>query len=56
MNIGRKELGDEWLKTLLGLDEGVFVNTPTVLRTPYGMRRSLEAGACSGEAADFSLR
>ncbi len=31
INIGRNELGDEWLKKkLLGLDEGVFVNTPTV--------------------------
>ncbi|WP_290151586.1 RNA-guided endonuclease InsQ/TnpB family protein [Turicimonas muris] len=56
INIGRNELGDEWLKKLLGLDEGVFVNTPTVFRTPYGERRSLEAGVRSGEAADFSLR
>lgn len=34
INIGRKGLGDEWLKKLLGLDEGVFVNTPTLIRTP----------------------
>lgn len=53
INIGRKELGDEWLKNLLGLDEGVFVNTPTVLRTPYGVRGSLETGVRSGEAADL---
>ena len=34
INIGRKGLGDGWLKKLLGLDEGVFVNTPTLIRTP----------------------
>lgn len=33
-----------WLKKLLGLDEGVFVNTPTVMRTPYGERKPLEFG------------
>ena len=31
-NIGRKELGDEWLKQLLELDGGVLVDTPAVVR------------------------
>ncbi len=46
--------GDEWLKKLLGLDEGVFVNTPMVLRTLYGVRRPIGAGVRFGEAVGFS--
>ena len=55
INVGRKELGNEWLEKLLGLDEGVFVNTPTVLRSPYGMRSPLEVRVRSDEAIDESL-
>ena len=54
INVGRKELGNGWLKKLLELDEGVFVSTPTVLRTPYAVRRPFEIGARSDEAHDFS--
>ena len=32
LNIGRKELGDEWLRKRLQVDEGAFVNAPTVYR------------------------
>lgn len=57
VNIGRKGLGNEWLKKSLGLDEGVFVNTPTVVRTPYGSKRvPLGLGMRPQEAADVSLR
>ena len=56
INIGRKGLGDGWLKKLLGLDEGVFVNTPTVIRTLYGERKPLEFGVRPKEAAAVSLR
>ena len=55
INVGRKELGNEWLEKLLGLDEGVFVNTPTVLRSPYGMRSPLEVRVRSDEAIDESI-
>ncbi len=44
-NIGRKELGDEWLKKLLELDGGVFVDTPAVVRNLHasvGVRQSLK--------------
>ena len=41
---------------LLGLDEGVFVNTPTVIRTLYGERKPLEFGVRPKEAAAVSLR
>lgn len=46
-NIGRKELGDEWLKKLLELDGGVFVDTPAVVRNLHasvGVRQLLEMG------------
>lgn len=57
INIGRKGLGDEWLKKLLGLDEGVLVNTPTVLRTPFGGKQvPLEFGVRPKEAAVVRLR
>ena len=56
INIGRKGLGDGWLKKLLGLDEGVFVNTPTAIRTPYGERKPLEFWVRPKEAAVVSLR
>lgn len=57
INIGRKGLGDEWLKKLLGLDEGVLVSTPTVLRTPFGGKQvPLEFGVRPKEAAVVRLR
>lgn len=33
INIARKELGDDWLKELVGLYRGCLVNTPVVLNT-----------------------
>jgi len=41
---------------VLGLDEGVFVNTPTGIRTLYGERKPLEFGVRPKEAAAVSLR
>ena len=58
-NIGRKELGDEWLKKLLELDGGVFVDTPAVVRNlpaSVGVRQLLEMGARSHETAHVSAR
>ena len=53
-NIGRKELGDEWLKTLLELDGGVLVDTPAVVRNLHAradVRQLLEMGVRSHETA-----
>ena len=58
-NIGRKELGDEWLKKLFELDRGVFVDTPAVVRNLHacaGVRQLLEVGARSHETAHVSAR
>ena len=58
-NIGRKELGDEWLKKLLELDGGVFVDTPAVVRNLHasvGVRQSLKMGARSHETVHVSAR
>jgi len=58
-NIGRKELGDEWLKKLLELDGGVFVDTPAIVRNLHacvGIRQLLEMGACSHETSHVSAR
>lgn len=58
-NIGRKELGDEWLKKLLELDGGVFVDTPAIVRNLHacvGIRQLLERGACSHETSHVSAR
>ena len=58
-NIGRKELGDEWLKKLLQLDGGVLVDTPAVVRNLHacvGVRQLLEMGARSHETAHVSAR
>lgn len=58
-NIGRKELGDEWLKKLLELDGGVLVDTPAVVRDLHacaGVRQLLEVGARSHETAYVSAR
>ena len=58
-NIGRKELGDEWLKKLLELDGGVFVGTPAIVRNLHaymGVRQLLEMGARSHETSHVSAR
>ncbi len=58
-NIGRKELGDEWLKKLLELDGGVFVDTPAIVRNLHacvGIRQLLEMGARSHETSHVSAR
>ena len=58
-NIGRKELGDEWLKKLLELDGGVLVDTPAVVRnlhTSKNIRQWLELGTRSQETAHVSGR
>lgn len=58
-NIGRKELGDEWLKKLLELDGGVFVDTPAIVRNLHacmGVRQLLEMGARSHEISHVSAR
>ena len=58
-NIGRKELGDEWLKKLLELDGGVFVDTPAIVRNLHacaGVRQLLEMGARSHETSHVSVR
>ena len=58
-NIGRKELGDEWLKKLLELDGGVFVDTPAIVRNLHacmGVRQLLEMGARSHETSHVSAR
>lgn len=58
-NIGRKELGDEWLKKLLELDGGVLVNTPTVVRNLHAradVRQLLEMGVRSYETVRVSAR
>lgn len=44
---GRKEPVEEWRKKVDGLDDVIFVSIPTGLRTPYEVRRLLEAGVCS---------
>ena len=58
-NIGRKELGDEWLKKLLELDGGVFVDTPAVVRNLHecvGVRQLLKMEARSHETVHVSAR
>ena len=58
-NIGRKELGDEWLKKLFELDGGVFVDTPAIVRNLHacmGVRQLLEMGARSHETSHVSAR
>ena len=49
-----KELGDEWLKTLLELDGGVLVDTPAVVRNLHAranVRQLLEMGVRSHETS-----
>ena len=58
-NIGRKELGDEWLKQLLELDGGVLVDTPAVVRNLHAgadSRQWLELGIRSQEIVHVSSR
>ena len=58
-NIGRKELGDEWLKQLLELDGGVLVDTPAVVRNLHAgadSRQWLELGIRSQETVRVSAR
>ena len=58
-NIGRKELGDEWLKQLLELDGGVLVDTPAVVRNLHAgadSRQWLELGIRSQETVYVSAR
>ena len=58
-NIGRKELGDEWLRKLLELDGGVLVDTPAVVRNLHAsenIRQWLELGTRSQETAHVSGR
>ena len=58
-NIGRKELGDEWLKKLFELDRGVVVDTPAIVRNLHacvGVRQLLERGARSHETSHVSAR
>ena len=58
-NIGRKELGNEWLRKLLELDGGVLVDTPAVVRnlhTSENIRQWLELGTRSQETAHVSGR
>ena len=58
-NIGRKELGDEWLKQLLELDGGVLVDTPAVVRNLHAgadSRQWLELGIRSQETVHLSAR
>ena len=58
-NIGRKELGDEWLKQLLELDGGVLVETPAVVRNLHAgadSRQWLELGIRSQETGHVSAR
>ncbi len=58
-NIGRKELGDEWLKQLLELDGGVLVDTPAVvlnLHAGAASRQWLELGIRSQETLHVSAR
>ena len=58
-NIGRKELGDEWLKQLLELDGGVLVDTPAVVRNLHAgadSRQWLELGIRSQETMHISAR
>ena len=58
-NIGRKELGDEWLKQLLELDGGVLVDTPAVVRNLHAgadSRQWLELGIRSQETVHVSAR
>ena len=58
-NIGRKELGDEWLKQLLELDGGVLVDTPAVVRNLHAgadSRQWLELGIRSQETLHVSAR
>ncbi len=53
-NIARKELGDEWLKTLLEPDRGVLVDAPAVARNLHAradVRPRLEMGGRSHETA-----
>ena len=57
LNIGRKELGDEWLHTLLA--NGGFVDKPVVIRNLHqnaGCGALLKAGQRSCEIADVSHR
>ena len=58
-NIGRKELGDEWLKQLLELDGGVLVDTPAVVRNLHAgadSRQWLELGIRSQETVHVTAR
>ncbi|HIU83904.1 MAG TPA: transposase [Candidatus Aphodousia gallistercoris] len=58
-NIGRKELGDEWLRKLLELDGGVLVDTPAVVRNLHAsadVRQWLKLGTRSQETAYVSAR
>ena len=58
-NIGRKELGDEWLKQLLELDGGVLVDTPAVVQNLHAgadSRQWLELGIRSQETVHVSAR
>ncbi|MVX57932.1 transposase, partial [Parasutterella sp. NM82_D38] len=49
----------EWLKKLLELDGGVFVDTPAIVRNLHacmGVRQLLEMGARSHETSHVSVR
>jgi putative transposase len=57
MNIGRKELGNEWLKELLEVDGGIIMDMPVTIRKIHqkmDFRRLLELGVRSQETTHVS--
>ncbi len=57
MNIGRKELGNEWLKALLEVDGGIIMDMPVTIRKIHqkmDSRRLLELGVRSQEISHVS--
>ena len=59
MNIGRKELGNEWLKALLEVDGGIIMDMPVTIRKIHqkmDSRRLLELGVRSQETSHVSVQ
>ena len=57
MNIGRKELGNEWLKELLEVDGGIIMDMPVTIRKinqKIDSRWLLELGVRSQETTHVS--
>ena len=57
MNIGRKELGNEWLKALLEVDGGIIMDMPVTIRKIHqkmDSRRLLELGVRFQETSHVS--